>query len=136
MVARTIEANEQLSVDLKFNFFNYLLETPLWGYNALLTHFPNGQRPENREDRMEFYRQTYKHSIQTLSQFRKAHPNFPIVVYTGASTGEEMDPSSIPVRTIITESGADAIVFKRKPEEDGVIIREKLIELIESKKII
>lgn len=106
------------------------------GYHALITHFPWDkiffrEAKAGMYSKEEFYRKLYGHSAEIVKKIRSLDAKLAIIVYTGASSGYEYDPSKPFTDAIIQESGADCIVYKTENlAHDAKIIVKNLQELI------
>jgi len=91
--------------------------------------------PEARKlGKEDFYKVYYEQSIEAMRAVREMNANIEIVVYTGASTGDDADPSTRIVNNIIIGSGADKIVYKSNNVEIGVEkIYDSLVQAIASR---
>lgn len=130
------ELYQDYVVDLGYNFGSWVPLTLNENFNGLLTHFPMDYSVLHSDEANsltgeKFYRLAYGPSADTMKEIREKFPSLPIVVYTGASTGGIDDPSMSPMHKIITESGANRVVFRSSNlVEDAKAIHKHFKELI------
>ena len=106
-------------------------------YQALVTHFPydmsflgNQSKPLEGE---AFYKKAYQRSIKHLNQIKSAHPDFPVILYTGMMTDEV--PKDHEKRKIVDcfldGLNIDAYLYKgRDYNWDAKRIKGKLCEVL------
>lgn len=112
------ELEQDFTIDLGYNFGSWVPLRLNKDFQGLLTHFPADFSVLDTREAGEFitgepfYDLVYNHSKNTMKEIREKFPLLPIVVYTGASTGGIDDPSMSPIHKIITQAGANRVVFR------------------------
>jgi len=105
------------SLEFENDFGYWVVHRLNQGFDGLLTHFPYDSsvlRSLNFEgmDGDKINRAIYANSIKAMQAIRHQLPSIPIVVYSGASTGVTTSPQTLALNKLITEAGANRIVYR------------------------
>lgn len=123
---------------LEFGVVNLISEKlkDLEPYVGMVSHFPYDKDFLDSDKVMsmkgdEVRKRMYKPSFDIIKKIKTINSDLIMLAYTGSSSGESDDPSSLAMNQMLTEAGFRDIVYKtRDCNRDGMLILEKIKKLI------